>query len=347
MRIFNKFPWLHRIGQILEEFAPQLRSMHELKKLALPEINWRADGVFYCDLFQPDRQYNFQNDAQPLAAVRKASGRLVVLSFNTTDCFENVSKVPVTLRQHTLGILRLQLQKILPIATSRYLVGWHVLDQANNMNRIEQFVLKSSLLEDAQARLSQAGFKLAAIVFRPDHKAAIPIALLQDGTEFGELAHRCWLKLLITALFAMCLGCWSVGFAKASWRTHGITIVEERADQLLTEVQALKAAQKSVERKATTFAAVRLARNTKYSVSYLLEELARLTPDNTFLTKLSFEGPLVIIEGLSAEPESLVAVFEQSTVLSNVSFTAPIFKNPGETQSRFSVQMKVEKAVSP
>jgi Tfp pilus assembly protein PilN len=347
MQLLNKFPWLQTIVQKLYDYAPQLQSLAELEKLSLPEVHWGPNAQLYSKQFYPDRPFNFNRDARPLPEVSGASARRVILSFDSNDCFVNVSKVPATLRKHTLGVLQLQLQKIMPIAANRYIVGWHVLDQTDNMNRIEQFVLKLSVLEEAQTRLSQAGFRLAAIVFRPDCKATIPIALLLDGTEFGELAHRYWIKLLIVVLFAIGLGCWGVGFAKTGWHAQSITKVEDRAAQLLTEVQALKAAQKSDEKKVATLAAARLARNAKYSPSFLLEELAILTPDNTFLTKLSFEGPSVTIEGLSAEPESLVVVFEQSTILSNVSFTAPVFKNPGETQSRFSIKMTVEKAALP
>lgn len=348
MQILNKFPWAQALGQRLAECAPQLRSLPELQKLSLPEVNWAAGQPLVSKTFRPDRPFNFNADAQPISVetFRPGNTKKVVLSFNASDCLSNISILPVTQRKQTLGILRLQLQKILPMAADSYLVGWHELDRTDQLSRIEHFVLKSASLDDAIGQLVQNGYEPAAIAFRHDSQSAIPIALLRDGTEFGEQAHNRWLKRAVGGLLAILLAGWMIGGARSLWLSENLTVLENQSAQLLTEIQSMKAIEAETEKQMLTLSAARNVRNSRYPVTSVIEELAKITPDHTYFTRILVDGETLSIDGLSGQPESLVALLEQSPIFANVSFTAAVFRNPGESQSRFSIQMVLERALA-
>jgi general secretion pathway protein L len=69
----------------------------------------------------------------------------------------------------------------------------------------------------------------------------------------------------------------------------------------------------------------------------ILDELTRLLPDSTWLSRFELIGTRVRLEGESAEASALIGLLEQSRTLHNVSYASPITSNPRTEKDRFSL----------
>jgi Tfp pilus assembly protein PilN len=345
MLILNKFPWLQAAIQNFSEMAPPLLSLEELKKEAFPEVYLVNGELKFSRLFRPEQVFLADSDLSSSVGNQGVRGRnkYVVLSFNTEDCFKHVSRIPFTQRKRTFGMLRLGLQKVLPMAVDSYIFGWHELGHIGSTRQIEQYVLKLATLREALDRLTILGFELAAVTFRRNGEPAFPIAILKDGSDYQQANHRFWLKLVTIGLVALIVSGFAVGWAKASWQRNNLAVLDDLNTSLLSEIQTLKTSQSKSENAAKTLSAARLMRNTSSTASSIIEELARTVPSHAFLTKLTVDGEFLTIEGLSTKPESLLARLEQSQLFSKATFVAPVFKNPSDSQSRFAIQMQLDK----
>ena len=79
-----------------------------------------------------------------------------------------------------------------------------------------------------------------------------------------------------------------------------------------------------------------------YAAVAVIEELSRILPDDAYVNGISIDTGRVVADGAAAAPEPLIALFEASPHFSNVSFNAPVFRNPGEAKSRFSIKLELE-----
>ncbi len=64
-------------------------------------------------------------------------------------------------------------------------------------------------------------------------------------------------------------------------------------------------------------------------------------PDDAFLEGMTVDGKTLTADGAAAAPELLIAELEASPLFENVVFAAPVFKNPGEIKSRFSIRLEL------
>lgn len=79
-----------------------------------------------------------------------------------------------------------------------------------------------------------------------------------------------------------------------------------------------------------------------YSVVRVLDELARLLPDDTFVIQFEFDGKSAQIQGESSSSSSLVETLEASQLLKDVGFKAQLTKIQGTAFDRFHIAAALE-----
>jgi general secretion pathway protein L len=73
----------------------------------------------------------------------------------------------------------------------------------------------------------------------------------------------------------------------------------------------------------------------------LLNELAGLMPDDTWLTRVQINGSTLRIHGESEDASSLIGLIEESAVLLDPSFSSPVTKNPRTGNDRFVIESQI------
>jgi general secretion pathway protein L len=103
------------------------------------------------------------------------------------------------------------------------------------------------------------------------------------------------------------------------------------ADKVRTDIAA------AVEQ-GNFFAARRNAGPTKISV---LNELAGVIPDDTWLTRVQVDGTTVRIHGESEGASSLIGLIDQSEIFADPKFSSPVTKNPRTGNDRFVIEATI------
>jgi general secretion pathway protein L len=67
----------------------------------------------------------------------------------------------------------------------------------------------------------------------------------------------------------------------------------------------------------------------------VLEELARVLPNKTWIAELRLEGGKLSLVGYSASASSLIAIIEQSDLFSGTDFGSPVMPDPALHAERF------------
>jgi len=76
-------------------------------------------------------------------------------------------------------------------------------------------------------------------------------------------------------------------------------------------------------------------------VVQLLDSLAELLPDHTYLTDFRLEGQQIQIAGVSREVNSLIPVIERSGVFRDATFQAPTTRLADRPGDRFAIEMRI------
>jgi len=74
----------------------------------------------------------------------------------------------------------------------------------------------------------------------------------------------------------------------------------------------------------------------------LLNELTRIVPDDTWLSRVQILGTTVRVHGESEGASSLIGLIEASELLSDVRFSSPVTKNPRTENDRFVIEARIE-----
>lgn len=88
-----------------------------------------------------------------------------------------------------------------------------------------------------------------------------------------------------------------------------------------------------VEKKASDIMAVEL-----------IDEISRILPDHTWITRLNLSSTELQVQGQSSGPASLIAIIESSPYFENVRFASPVVQIQGTNNDRFHIAASVIKA---
>jgi general secretion pathway protein L len=108
----------------------------------------------------------------------------------------------------------------------------------------------------------------------------------------------------------------------------------QRAQQVRAEIDALAEGRQFLGRKKAA----------QVPVLFIIDELTRLLPDNTWLSRFELNGQTLRIQGESGSASSLIGLLEDSELLMTVDFTSPVTINPRSRRERFSIEARLETA---
>lgn len=266
----------------------------------------------------------------------------IAVSIDNSLCFRRIVEFPAQTEATLAKALRLDLLRVTPFNPDDIITAHRILNSANAGNtwKVEQLVFKRQALEPLRRVLTAQKRRLEAIVFR-DHQGSLwPIALSGDGKLYGSDRHKRWLKLAAISFLAITIG-GAASISASSWQAADqsqevaakIAGLKPEADKVLARVEGLKLSSAALQEMGDW-------KNNSLHLPNFIEELSRLLPDDAFLEGLTLDGTTVVLEGQAAKPEDLISKLEASSLFAKVAFSAPVYRNPAETQSHFSIRME-------
>ena len=74
-------------------------------------------------------------------------------------------------------------------------------------------------------------------------------------------------------------------------------------------------------------------------LSVVLNELARLVPDDSWLSYVRYKGGKITVSGFSKSAADLISILEAGDMFSGVKFSAPLVRDPRLGVERFTLQL--------
>lgn len=124
--------------------------------------------------------------------------------------------------------------------------------------------------------------------------------------------------------------------------------LNSRLDGLVQQIDEIRAPATVVGNKQSLLAARLAAQDTLVARKNqtppklaIVQELTRLLPDNTWVSRLRVDDRAVDLQGESRKASDLIQLLEQSGQFQNVQFVSPITVNPATNMERYEIKMEL------
>lgn len=157
----------------------------------------------------------------------------------------------------------------------------------------------------------------------------------------GAERRRAVVERLTQAAVAILLAGLIAAAGAGSWRRASLESEIAGLDEDVAQRQQQLSA--AIARRSATAAQDRAGglRMHRAPVVQLLDSLAELLPDHTYLTDFRLEGQQIQIAGVSQEVNSLIPVIERSGVFRDATFQAPTTRLADRPGDRFAIEMRI------
>src|SRR5262249_12105907 len=114
--------------------------------------------------------------------------------------------------------------------------------------------------------------------------------------------------------------------------------LDDRREELERELASRRAALRIDGADRSPTAALARRKNETQASVIVIDELARILPDHTYVTELHIEGTKLQVVGLTKDAPSLIRLIEQSHHFSRATFFAPTTRSPSDPGERFHIE---------
>jgi Tfp pilus assembly protein PilN len=170
---------------------------------------------------------------------------------------------------------------------------------------------------------------------------AFPVAWSEAGLPYKSAETKAWFKRLYFGFTCFGFGALALAITVLYRQNAASQTLNDQIALLQPKATALARHQKAQELLQLELNRLALSASPSHLTSQLIENLARALDDNVVVTSLDFDQDVITIEGMSPAPEQLIDVLSKQNGLKDVAFVAPVFRNPSESKSRFSVRLTV------
>jgi Fimbrial assembly protein (PilN) len=273
-----------------------------------------------------------------------AGRKSICLSLDKVLTLTSYFDIPSTSDRMTEKILDLRRSQEIPVKPADYLHGWFD-DPAHPsgvLRHVVDIVVRRDMVERVFSQLRSIGTGCEMVFVRNGLGSVLPFAWDINGLAHKRNEIKSWIKRTLLSL--ICAGFSGVLLVSALLNQQSNTIT--RIDEQLAALQpeAKRATKQAHANDALSSQVALLVDRTSPSrlASVQLEQLAKQLPDDMVLTAFRFDSGSIELEGFATAPEQLIELLGKQKNVSNVAFLSPVFRNPGETKSRFVVSFLVK-----
>lgn len=273
---------------------------------------------------------------QALRALTPAPGA-VTIELAAEHVFKRIINLPASTEERLTDVLQFEMDRFTPFAGKQVYFAHRVIgrDAENKQITVQLLIARRSLVDRLLEVLDNCDLEISAVTAAAG-AGVDGWNLLPKEMRAGNGLRR---RLLPLSLGAACVVLLIASLAlplvaqQQTIRAIESEIAERRpiaqeVAQTRDEIAALAGEQ-------GFFAAKRAELPTMIQ---LMDEVARLIPDNTWLVRLEVRGSKLRIQGESDSASSLLALLEASDLIENATFSSPVTKNPRTSKDRFALE---------
>lgn len=239
------------------------------------------------------------------------------------------------------GVLRAQIDRLTPWSPAQAVFG-HSAPISTGLDRIKLVMAAAPLaqVEPIVRALGAAGANSVVVAARREASDAAPIPVSESAFSRERATAEAQRGLRAALLGAL-------AFAGISAAASGLlgAWFDARTEDTAAQTRQWRQAQMSGARDPDVMLHKR--KSDTPLVVLVMEQLARILPDDTFLKELQFGEGKVEIAGVSGNATRLVGMLERSPTFSRATFSAPTTHAPNEPGDQFHIQAQVNARFGP
>jgi general secretion pathway protein L len=335
--------WTTELGSLL----PALDQREAVNRKTLSEVALMDRQAW---LHQHQRLKSRLNDpvsTMPTTAITQLFGqekrtRDVVVSFDPDNYFARTYSIPASALPQADQILALDLNRLVPLPASDLFTTWFPSGRSKGTVELTQIAVRKAQIKGLSDQLASKRIRIAGFAFRDAEGQALPLVIDADGQKIGSYAERFWRSTAAVCLIAFLAASASLlwlGFFKQS---SAIAQVQQATESLRSKASDIRKQIEVMRSRNDEVAQLIKLRTTSADVPAIWNELARILPDDAWLSTFSMRGGIVSIDGQASNAEQLISIVGSSARFRNPRFTAPLVNDQRTRQSRFSMTFDLE-----
>lgn len=277
--------------------------------------------------------------AQRLA---RTKGLPIVLRLPRSVCLVRELTVPAATRPKLQQMLALDIERATPLKAADVAFGWTVRQSRGERSALSvtQVIVKQTAIDSALAQCTELGLVPDTLDCARDDLTGFNVDLraakdtsVQSGGPYARP-----LRWLTTACVAMiCLIGWQ-GFHR---QDLALAAVEEQFAAAKTRALAQRAAAERTDGEAKGVSALLSMRARRPLAVAIWTDITRLLPDTAYLANLHLEGETLTMSGQAKSAAGLIAILQQSKLISEATLTSPVVYNATTGTEQFEISAKL------
>ncbi len=260
----------------------------------------------------------------------------IVLCIPAKKGLRNIIKLPVNAESDLANIIKFEIDRQTPFTGDQVYSGYRVIEKNKTSNtlNVELNVIPKKQIDPLLAELQKNGIAPQVIELLSDQQEK-GINVLPGSAANGEYnATKHFNKIL--SLLALVLSGFVIGLPflnlESAIKQTDNAIEEAKSGAL--EINELRSKWEQVQGKQK-FVNEKIEEHR--SVTAILDDLTRLMPDDTWLTRLHMKGESVRLQGESSAATALISIIENSGHFSGTRFQSPVTSNVSTGNDRFQI----------
>ncbi|MGH1481824.1 MAG: PilN domain-containing protein [Geminicoccales bacterium] len=255
-----------------------------------------------------------------------------------------VVDLPLVASEELGQLLYFELDRLTPFKAEDVGFNWRVLEADRKKNRLQVALemAPKAVLDDVLNLVAEHGREVDRIELEGDNgskdsNGSLPLDLMPRAVQEPEQSSRRWTRHALPLLV-----CGLAVVAVALPLQKQQTLIDQQDQQikpLRAEAEKSLALREALEASATTKRFLIAAKNDRVTMTEVLAELTRLIPDHSHIIQLQIHDSKIEINGLTGQASDLIAIFDQSPMLSSPQFRSPVTRDPRSGKDRFQISV--------
>jgi general secretion pathway protein L len=262
----------------------------------------------------------------------------------TKDQFVSIHlKLPKATREYLCEVLRNEMDRYTPFSEDQVYFDFHTHDSDPESDSIgiDLVLTPRRQLDDWLDKLAALGLDVTYIGPGDDGVSQ------RSGFNLLPKQQIDWIRrqrlTRITAAVATCFVVISLmAWLPMSAREKALATVDARLTEVRRDADELVRTRKKLEDLRSSASSVQSEKHSRTPVIALLAELTSLLPDDTWLVQMSQSDTELRVAGYSANASSLIELLENSEMLENVRFDAPVTIQNDTSREHFRIVASLE-----
>jgi general secretion pathway protein L len=275
--------------------------------------------------------------------VAKKSGLGLDIHISNSEALSRQISLPASTEENLYEVIQYEMDRYTPFSKEDVYFDYRIEDRIKEKEIIKVLliVIRKEILKPVVDAIENSGIHLQTIdiVDQENHDHSINnVKLLRSHADIGN-TKKSSIKWLIGAVTGLLL---LTGATPLVINYLHIQQLSTELAGLEKTVQKVKQLQSEYTKMQEQVGYLISIKQNNPSIIELLNLLTRVIPDHTYVQRLSLEGGLLSIQGLSASASELIPILDQTGLLQDIRFAAPVTQSSDDGLERYSITAQVK-----